>query len=154
MQWQFQSTPSWRGRLVLYIYRWGYVIDFNPRPREEGDLTTITVILTVINFNPRPREEGDRPPTIYYLILATISIHALVKRATIHGGNVKGTKRNFNPRPREEGDYGCFYSFQADIYFNPRPREEGDEIGTLFNSRDFIFQSTPSWRGRHERKGL
>ena len=34
-------------------------MDFNPRPREEGDLTDFKVGLEVGDFNPRPREEGD-----------------------------------------------------------------------------------------------
>ena len=33
--------------------------NFNPRPREEGDLDMLTLVLSVGNFNPRPREEGD-----------------------------------------------------------------------------------------------
>ena len=33
-----------------------------------------------------------------------ISIHALVKRATLHLHNIDLTSCNFNPRPREEGD--------------------------------------------------
>ena len=34
------------------------------------------------NFNPRPREEGDKPPKGDFEII-DISIHALVKRATL-----------------------------------------------------------------------
>ena len=34
--------------------------DFNPRPREEGDLVSKKLTTAVDNFNPRPREEGDR----------------------------------------------------------------------------------------------
>ena len=33
-----------------------------------------------------------------------ISIHALVKRATLDEGYFNIAKKNFNPRPREEGD--------------------------------------------------
>ena len=36
-----------------------YSGDFNPRPREEGDLADILYLCTAYNFNPRPREEGD-----------------------------------------------------------------------------------------------
>ena len=55
------------------------------------------------DFNPRPREEGDLAPNSSALLL-DISIHALVKRAT--GFNTKHTFdiTDFNPRPREEGD--------------------------------------------------
>ena len=33
--------------------------DFNPRPREEGDIFLVTFLGIVCYFNPRPREEGD-----------------------------------------------------------------------------------------------
>ena len=100
----FQSTPSWRGRLATektfrnpnYIsihalvkratprstYNNHAIYYFNPRPREEGDRRIIYLSTCWVYFNPRPREEGDFkgsannwPPAI--------SIHALVKRATI-----------------------------------------------------------------------
>ena len=55
-----------------------------------------------------------------------ISIHALVKRATLYhdtGGLQAG---NFNPRPREEGDCYQRVLLLRQGHFNPRPREEGD----------------------------
>ena len=54
---------------------------FNPRPREEGDVSFVTLFLMTGHFNPRPREEGDTfvPGRT---ISQVISIHALVKRAT------------------------------------------------------------------------
>ena len=55
--------------------------DFNPRPREEGDLFHCLYYTALLYFNPRPREEGDG-----------------------WGAAVKGQPPNFNPRPREEGD--------------------------------------------------
>ena len=57
-------------------------VDFNPRPREEGDTAFIVICLPISYFNPRPREEGDQR---YWNIRKSeyISIHALVKRATI-----------------------------------------------------------------------
>ena len=78
-----------------------------------------------LNFNPRPREEGDNP--IYgrykkYLI----SIHALVKRATRLRTQATTQRLHFNPRPREEGDRTAFHDTLNLCYFNPRPREEGD----------------------------
>ena len=39
---------------------WGVVIDFNPRPREEGDGKDLSIIAIDDDFNPRPREEGDK----------------------------------------------------------------------------------------------
>ena len=35
--------------------------DFNPRPREEGDASTVGYKPQSDDFNPRPREEGDKP---------------------------------------------------------------------------------------------
>ena len=55
--------------------------NFNPRPREEGDLALLKDVLFVNDFNPRPREEGD------IVLIRT-----------------KCVSSNFNPRPREEGD--------------------------------------------------
>ena len=35
-------------------------INFNPRPREEGDLRVLLIVHYLKHFNPRPREEGDK----------------------------------------------------------------------------------------------
>ena len=37
-----------------------YVVYFNPRPREEGDLLRERFYKPRRYFNPRPREEGDK----------------------------------------------------------------------------------------------
>ena len=100
-------------------------LHFNPRPREEGDITTIVFLITPTYFNPRPREEGDyqvHDRFLYYKISIhalvkratsvdvdisdseVISIHALVKRATVIISYDQPNISNFNPRPREEGD--------------------------------------------------
>ena len=126
----FQSTPSWRGRhssCRLFIYRFFY---FNPRPREEGDLSVRPLQFSQEYFNPRPREEGDVsvvPNTLYKLI----SIHALVKRATC--GSFKD---------RQTGKI----SIHALV-----------KRATLVNFVELeliLFQSTPSWRGRRNRRNL
>ena len=54
------------------------------------------------NFNPRPREEGDVSDTPND-VAPSISIHALVKRATMYNYS-NCVYYHFNPRPREEGD--------------------------------------------------
>ena len=56
------------------------------------------------NFNPRPREEGDFGVTVTPERFGGISIHALVKRATVSLCWYSGEREYFNPRPREEGD--------------------------------------------------
>ena len=56
--------------------------DFNPRPRKEGDSCRILQMDNIRYFNPRPRKEGDK--IVYFLGHSDlISIHALVKRATL-----------------------------------------------------------------------
>ena len=65
-------------KVSVYKYR----INFNPRPRKEGDGTASEFTLTVTDFNPRPRKEGDLFPC-QKLAKILISIHALVKRATV-----------------------------------------------------------------------
>ena len=48
-----RATPvTLNGKLDVY--------DFNPRPREEGDLKGDKNFNVPHDFNPRPREEGDR----------------------------------------------------------------------------------------------
>ena len=54
---------------------------FNPRPREEGDISRKKLIPIIPHFNPRPREEGD-----------------------LYNKDVTKEFTDFNPRPREEGD--------------------------------------------------
>ena len=58
--------------------------NFNPLPREEGDLQELLIINTIEYFNPLPREEGD----------------ALSLIDCIYA-------EHFNPLPREEGDDLC-----------------------------------------------
>ena len=57
------------------------MLDFNPRPREEGDHQQEAGDAPRGDFNPRPREEGD-VLTEFCAVEVVISIHALVKRAT------------------------------------------------------------------------
>ena len=100
--------------------------NFNPRPREEGDSNKSIKYFIAKNFNPRPREEGDDVGKTVSDSKHTISIHALVKRATqsaldgglclwisIHALVKRATRHSI------EG-------FHFGLYFNPRPREEGD----------------------------
>ena len=77
---------------------------FNPRPREEGDTVSRKLYSEYSNFNPRPREEGDHIARCNKWSQYTISIHALVKRATEEALRLPPSNFYFNPRPREEGD--------------------------------------------------
>ena len=68
-----------------------------------------------------------------------ISIHALVKRATFWWVIFNRYYTNFNPRPREEGDRVCFKIKAFAYHFNPRPREEGDlsSFNQILKNLDF-----------------
>ena len=79
-----------------------------------------------IDFNPRPRKEGD-PVTKDYIFTTEISIHALAKRATFCQNMAIQHAIDFNPRPRKEGDLGLYSIEIALCDFNPRPRKEGDK---------------------------
>ena len=144
----FQSTPSWRGRLIY------------------AQTVYIIQVISIHALVKRATKCALRSGFCYF-----ISIHALVKRATTGGFTGKINSWDFNPRPREEGDvckhnfYLQYSRFQSTpswrgrhrgrrdsgafrVYFNPRPREEGD-LRTLFLQGTMeLFQSTPSWRGR------
>ena len=77
----FNPRPREEGDKWIY-QRFSALGYFNPRPREEGDLSLVTNANPVYYFNPRPREEGDFLFFNGILLTPTISIHALVKRAT------------------------------------------------------------------------
>ena len=59
-------------------------------------------------------------------VVPSISIHALVKRATFLFLRDSLFQCHFNPRPREEGDPAPARGSAKPNDFNPRPREEGD----------------------------
>ena len=65
----------------MWIYFLPRVLDFNPRPRKEGDKGGTTKLSWGQYFNPRPRKEGDGL-----------------------GSKFSRYVRYFNPRPRKEGD--------------------------------------------------
>ena len=94
----------------MWIYFLPRVLDFNPRPREEGDSFHCLYYTAPLYFNPRPREEGDKLSCDSIKFNKNISIHALVKRATYMPNIPFSPATHFNPRPREEGDQ-CGYIF-------------------------------------------
>ena len=65
------------------------------------------------HFNPRTREGCDLLLFIAERAAVSISIHAPVKGATLHGCPRSGPFRNFNPRTRE----GCDLRLKARTYF-------------------------------------
>ena len=62
---------------------------------------------SIVNFNPLPRKEGDVSTLIVMPEPSAISIHSLVKRETAPACRVCNRTRNFNPLPRKEGDVFC-----------------------------------------------
>ena len=78
---------------------------FNPRPRKEGDIRVWQMVAHSHNFNPRPRKEGDKSIINIDMMIITISIHALAKRATRFWNKTPKNHYHFNPRPRKEGDF-------------------------------------------------
>ena len=100
------------------------IVNFNPRPREEGDSHRCDKCYSLWHFNPRPREEGDLFPT------AIFSDHSY-----------------FNPRPREEGDTQTGLIRRHSIYFNPRPREEGDLLKPIKRLNIIYFNPRPREEG-------
>ena len=82
-----------------------------------------------------------------YIVVCSISIHALVKRATYLPSNTGGLARDFNPRPREEGDARQSIRQFYTRYFNPRPREEGDQTLLLQLSEHSYFNPRPREEG-------
>ncbi len=80
------------------------LLNFNPRPREEGDQSALDGGLCLwISIHALVKRATSRKYAIW--LYANISIHALVKRATAVADCVKHVNAYFNPRPREEGDY-------------------------------------------------
>ena len=122
----FQSTPSQRGRQVKFV-----VSNFVPSISIHAlakRATNIAVYqrLLQLYFNPRPRKEGDlieNARTNDKLI----SIHALAKRAT-------DLRRQ-----------GSTWVINISIHALAK-RATGDIINVY--TRNEVFQSTPSQRGR------
>ena len=79
-----------------------------------------------------------------YVVEGKISIHALVKRATLKEFVQSLDVEYFNPRPRKEGDWWWHYTTTINYNFNPRPRKEGDANCLVSLINLIKFQSTPS----------
>ena len=117
---------------------------FNPRPREEGDLRICRSPLRPAYFNPRPREEGDVEISDDKIWNRIISIHALVKRATVSVPNI-GTLFTISIHALVKRATAVNESIAEESpNFNPRPREEGDILQRFVSRFTVTFQSTPS----------
>ena len=162
---EFQSTPSQRGRPSPLPANWDWCMNFNPRPRKEGDsFCTLYKISRFISIHALVKRATLN--NLRYFQIKTISIHALVKRATvlpepvapninisIHALVKRATivsrtilRVRFISIHALVKRATIFRRCQTMLceYFNPRPRKEGDRIEVTFVSIDLVFQSTPS----------
>ena len=103
------------------------VSHFNPRSREGSDERPAQLWARLRHFNPRSREGSDRIAEPGTYDVASISIHAPAKGATIqpHAQGYAET-RDFNPRSREGSDPAGKRGQAAAFHFNPRSREGSD----------------------------
>ena len=101
-------------------------LNFNPRPREKGDLAVGIGVFVFVIFQSTPSWKGRRFAVGITGFICKISIHALVKRAT-------GNKNDIS-KPR-------LISIHALV-----------KRATCFCHNNLLcsmwFQSTPSWKGR------
>ena len=124
---------------------------FNPRPREEGDYATTYICRKSDIFQSTPSWRGRRLMFWQIMTINTISIHALVKRATsihyyindndgisIHALVKRATNYPTNSRLFhvisihalvKRATLAYVLAYTSFVYFNPRPREEGDGAG-------------------------
>ena len=82
------------------------------------------------------------------LLNYSISIHALAKRATSNKLPCCLSLCDFNPRPRKEGDSKQMYQRSSHFVFQSTPSQRGRQILSLPFFAQCLFQSTPSQRGR------
>ena len=129
--------------------RLNIVQNFNPRPREEGDFLKYYCMLLYRLFQSTPSWRGRHKRVEVWVSCFGISIHALVKRAThvtsfskillsisIHALVKRATGVSYSPTPLEE------ISIHALV---KRATRSQWQVTIAYT----IFQSTPSWRGRH-----
>ena len=145
-------------------------MSFNPRPPAEGDLRRCfrNIIDFLFQSTPscgvRPRRSstpsappcpfqstpscGGRPrhPRAFSHPLQ-VSIHALLRRATIVVDRVVGDIACFNPRPPAEGDMNIIIWWSALRGFNPRPPAEGDRRHGLQPAGSRRFNPRPPAEG-------
>ena len=167
--WTFQSTPSYGGRPDQTMGA-SATVCFNPRPRTEGDREQIactagrhlfqstpsyggrrfspkTFRSRPICFNPRPRTEGDDKPVLVPMPVL-VSIHALVRRATLFVRTSTKLPNRFNPRPRTEGDaVDELRAREVEVSIHALVRRATQLREAAYRVAEW-FQSTPSYGGR------
>ena len=120
---------------------------FNPRPREEGDINTISQTVAIIVFQSTPSWRGRLLPKHGNATSYRISIHALVKRATVE---VLASAFNMDisihalVKRATAPLWKLCDSFVISIHALVK-RATPSSLQDFYN---VVFQSTPSWRGR------
>ena len=121
--------------------------NFNPRPREEGDFANKGVHTDVIIFQSTPSWRGRQDIAITYRWWYSISIHALVKRATrkiYHGKDWKVI--SIHALVKRATYFRAV--FRQKRLFQSTPSWRGRLMCPRNSTLSMLFQSTPSWRGR------
>ena len=122
--------------------------NFNPRPRVEGDMLHIMLHSHNVTFQSSPSCGGRRHGFAAIACPFSISILALVWRATDTICGLAVLSTYFNPRPRVEGDYSCMYTNKCIDLFQSSPSCGGRQYRFLMRLPGFVFQSSPSCGGR------
>ena len=133
---EFQSTPPRGGRPPWRSSGPSRAHNFNPRPREGGDIdkppcyvwvrisihapargaTSINLLVMYgSGFQSTPPRGGRPVPLGPVIAITDISIHAPARGATYAGGAGSQSVIHFNPRPREGGDGGAELSRRGGI---------------------------------------
>ena len=144
-------------------------MNFNPRPRKEGDVRPNDFTKSFGNFNPRPRKEGDLVHNANFV--ANFRFQSTPsQRGRLTAFFLLSARRYFNPRPRKEGDKSYILlpivTFSISIHalakratssltvpvfftvhFNPRPRKEGDWVVNFNTPSDSHFNPRPRKEG-------
>ena len=99
--------------------------NFNPRPREEGDFSN-TDFTDIVRISIHALVKRATIPMLSSIHLVPISIHALVKRATVYGAVMKREIGISIHALVKRATEIVNEPENIDMHFNPRPREEGD----------------------------
>ncbi len=99
--------------------------NFDPHPREGGDVQLPIHLRDKPHFDPHPREGGD-VHIRQCREAGRISIHTPARGVTIAYDPSRRQPSNFDPHPREGGDFPPLMTGRRGKNFDPHPREGGD----------------------------
>ena len=116
-------------------------------PREGGDVPRAHGLRLLRDFNPRPREGGD-----VHFPINSRDMFQFQSTPPARGGDgvvkcVLPPDKDFNPRPPRGGRRRRSQRLPPLTHFNPRPPRGGRPDGYMATIRTYRFQSTPPARG-------